>query len=335
VFNKKTLSQLCVCGLLQADHEGSSAMFLMGMHASLSERESDVTDVPADQDRAAAFLSPKRNRPVNAAGMGHVERPEGLASPRQMGWRGSSGNLFAGGSVGNLQSADGDGAEQRRASRFPRAGSVPPASPPKDAGVFDYYSLQADPSQSNALRDPPPPSPPITSYPIPVVPDREQISEIEKRIQNDLGTGIADGQLLPEEAELLRKEVDVQRRMLQDHDSKLREQHGELVELTEQKRCLEVQMESTIQHVVKVMSEDKKRLNQRIGALEHEKAQIVHSNQQMQGLINTMGRDLQGKMHEIGNLHARINREGEVGKKAIKVVQNFPISDTSSLRASV
>ena len=162
------------------------------------------------------------------------------------------------------------------------------------------------------------PSPPITSFPIPVVPDRKEIAEMEHRLNGDIG--IADGQLLPEEAELLRQEVDTQRRMLQDHDSKLREQHGELVELTEQKRCLEVQMESTIQHVVKVMSEDKKRLNERIMALEHDKAHVVHSNQQLQSLLHTMGHDLQGKMHEIGSLNGRIHRDGDIAKKAIKVL---------------
>lgn len=79
-------------------------------------------------------------------------------------------------------------------------------------------------------------------------------------------------------------------------------------------------MESTIQHVVKVMSEDKKRLNERIMGLEHDKAHIVHSNQQLQGLVHTMGHDLQGKMHEIGSLHGRIHRDGDLAKKAIKVV---------------
>jgi hypothetical protein len=278
-------------------------MFLMGMNASPSRNERD-SDVPA------ALVSPRRNRPATTSGLGHVERPDSLASPRQMRkhyFGGSSGNLLVGESS----------SDQAGESGYPRSGSMPPASPPKDSGIFDYYSLQADPSQSNALRDQAP-SPPITSFPIPVVPDRKEIADMEHRLNGD--TGIADGQLLPEEAELLRQEVDTQRRMLQDHDSKLREQHGELVELTEQKRCLEVQMESTIQHVVKVMSEDKKRLNERIMGLEHDKAHIVHSNQQLQGLVHTMGHDLQGKMHEIGSLHGRIHRDGDLAKKAIKVV---------------
>ena len=293
-------------------------MFLMGLNAtplSGNERDSEATSAPGHsngRDRSAAFVSPRRNRPATTSGLGHVERPDSLASPRHMRqhFSGSSGNLFE----------DDRAAEQageKQGKYFPRSGSMPPASPPKDAGIFDYYSLQADPSQSNALRD----SPSLASFPIPVVPDRDEIADIEKRVQGD--TGIADGQLLPEEAELLRREVDTQRRMLQDHDSKLREQHGELVELTEQKRCLEVQMESTIQHVVKVMSEDKKRLNERIVGLEHDKAQVVHSNQQLQGLVNAMGRDLQGKMHEIGSLHGRIHRDGDLAKKAIKVVPNY------------
>ena len=55
-----------------------------------------------------------------------------------------------------------------------------------------------------------------------------------------------------------------------------------------------MQMESTVNHVVKVMSQEKKRLSERIEALEQDKAHVVNSNRQLQGLINAMGSDLQG-----------------------------------------
>jgi len=206
----------------------------------------------------------------------------------------------------------------------------------QDAGgsaVYDYYGLQADADQSNVSRvshyrgtSSPPPD--VASYAIPAVLDDTEVADSVKNQHDassgdELPGGVMDGQLLPEEAELLRREVDAQRRMLQDHDSKFREQHGELVELTEQKRNLEVQMESTVQHVVKVMSEDKKRLNFRIVALEQEQAHVINHNHQLQGLVQTMGNDLQGKMHEIGNLHGKLNRDSELAKRAIKTFRQI------------
>jgi hypothetical protein len=152
--------------------------------------------------------------------------------------------------------------------------------------VFDYYSIQAD------TRDPRPGvSPPPTFVDIPAFTDE---NDTLKRAPEP-PPGNLDGQLLPEDAELLRRMIDEQRRMLQEHEGKMREQHGELVELTEQKRNLETQMEANLNHVVKVTSQEKKRLSEWIAALEQEKMHVVNDNRKLQGLVNDKNNELQGR----------------------------------------
>jgi hypothetical protein len=236
---------------------------------------------PTDDGRVtAAFVSPRQQkRPATTSGHPQVETPSNveqqrppprLITPARRKHSESAVNLVAAGYP------DQEGS-------FPRSESMPqivgPGSMPQmethNGSVFEHCSM----GDSNS----------ITSYPIPPVSDNTDVAA------NYLDrSGSIDAQLLPEEAELLRREVDAQRSMLQEHENRLRTQHGELVELTEQKRSLEDQMESTVKHVVAVMSEDKKRLNRRIAALEQEQAHVISSNQQLQGLVNSMGHDLQG-----------------------------------------
>jgi len=293
IFKKKALSQLCVCGLLQGDHEGPSHMFALGFNA-VQSTETGGSDAAASESRevhaddglvSAAFVSPRRH---SAAPMGvpseHSVPLNQRPAPRLI----RAGMRAWGSSSLDADQADSlDAAADRlpggldRSASMPHFESPPPADHPEElsGSVFDYYSIQAD------SRDPKPGVfPPPTFDTIPAVTD-----------ENEGQTGLGlDAQLLPEEAELLRREVEAQRRMLHEHDSKLREQHGELVELTEEKKRLEMQMESTVNHVVKVMSQEKKRLSERIEALEQDKAHVVNSNRQLQGLINAMGSDLQG-----------------------------------------
>jgi hypothetical protein len=156
----------------------------------------------------------------------------------------------------------------------------------------------------------PPPS--VTSYPIPTPP---------------LSSENREDQLLPEEAEPLRREVEAQRRMLQEHEHKMREQHGELVELTEQKRSLESKMESTVQHVVKVMSEDKKRLSHRIEVLGQEKAQMHNSNLQLQAMVENMRRHL-------GSLQAQLHRDNDWSRKALTSFSELSADMSSEISSS-
>ena len=363
IFQKKTLSQLCVCGLMQADHDGLSPMFAMGYNAHHENSEMSGNDVNSEsaevigQDArvSAAFVSPRRHRegPSEdglAVRTGNAETEltapfEQRAPPRLIEKRFAESSNY-------LYSHAGFGARD-----LPQTSSTPALllsqALAQDTGghpvpVYDYYSMQADAGQSNAIKGPQyrgGSSPPdVASYVIPAVDDDTEDAETITRkpdilpgnsLRPELPGGkisTMDGQLLPEEAELLRREVDTQRRMLQDHDNKLREQHGELVELAEQKRNLEVQMESTVQHVVKVMSEDKKRLKYRIDAMEQEQAQVINHNHQLQGLVQNMGNDLQGKMHELGNLHGRVHRDSELAKRAIKTFRQ--ISEESGVETA-
>ena len=181
---------------------------------------------------------------------------------------------------------DRPGSDPSSVSRLEPPG-LPDGTGKLDGSVFDYYSLQADtrdPRSSGV-------SPPPTFVDIPAFTDEHDTL----RSATDPPPGNLDGQLLPEDAELLRRMIDEQRRMLQEHEGKMREQHGELLELAEQKRNLETQMESNLKHVVRVASQEKKLLNERIAALEHEKSYVMNSNRTLQGIVNTMGTDLQCK----------------------------------------
>ena len=117
-----------------------------------------------------------------------------------------------------------------------------------------------------------------------------------------------NGQLLPEEAEMLRRELEIAQRHMQEHE-------GELAEITEQKKGLEQQLEATVKHVVNVMSEDKRRLNLRIQALEQEKAMLVTNGRKLQALVEDLRSDLKNKQGTLTTVKSRLQSTETYAKK--------------------
>ena len=281
-------------------------MFEMG-YSAVPSAEVDVAAASEDGLATATFVvSPRRHAspppaPLHAVASpyhhrrGHSTTSAGLPSgehsalfnqrpaPRLIRGRASMSDLEQAGHLDDSAGSD------RSTRTLDRPGSDPSSVPrfePPDlpdrtgelgGSVFDFYSIPADTRDSRQ----PGVSPPPTFVDIPAFTDENDTL----RRATDPPPGNFDGQLLPEDAELLRRMIDEQRRMLQEHEDKMHEQHDELVELAEQKRNLETQMESNMQHVVKVTSQEKKRLNERIAALEQEKAHVVNSNRKLQGIL--------------------------------------------------
>jgi len=295
----------------------------------------------------AAFVSPRQPRPATTSGVRHqnleptpAAPPPRLISKLETSKDQETPRLISSNDPQSQPHLDENGQSQARQR------DIVPRTDSPSVSVFDYYTHPTETqlehtgllSYPNGLPEdlqqactsPPPPiisypitsdavfskisSPPpsVTSYPIPTPP---------------LSSEDREDQLLPEEAEPLRREVEAQRRMLQEHEHKMREQHGELVELTEQKRSLESKMESTVQHVVKVMSEDKKRLSHRIEVLDQEKAQMHNSNLQLQAMVDNMRRHL-------ASLQAQLHRDNDWSRKALTSFSELSADMSSEISSS-
>eukprot|EP00960_Hanusia_phi_P056023 763132-Hanusia_phi.AAC.2 len=111
------------------------------------------------------------------------------------------------------------------------------------------------------------------------------------------------------------------KKKVEELEKRLQVERETVIELTEQKQSLEIRMESSIQHVMSVMSQDKKRLKDNIDALSTEKQSILNHNWMMQEKIKNLERMLAANEKKIKDTQAENDKLKAYAKSTEKVIK--------------
>jgi len=118
-----------------------------------------------------------------------------------------------------------------------------------------------------------------------------------------------------------KEEIALQKKKVEDLERRLQVERDTVVELTEQKQSLEIRMESSIQHVMSVMSQDKKRLKDSIDALNTEKQSILSHNWMMQEKIKNLERILASSEKKVKDVQAESEKLKSYSKATEKMMK--------------
>lgn len=126
---------------------------------------------------------------------------------------------------------------------------------------------------------------------------------------DDAGFAIPTEQVISEPSEEQARLLETAQMLATQRDAaiiQIHQERGEYETLAEQYRALEDQMEATVQHVVKVMGEDKKRLQERVNALEEAHERLERERDEA----------LASRDREICALRKHLDERNRLGKAA-------------------
>ena len=134
-----------------------------------------------------------------------------------------------------------------------------------------------------------------------------------------------------------QEEIALQKKKVEELERRLQVERDTVAELTEQKQSLEIRMESSIQHVMSVMSQDKKRLKDNIDALNTEKQSILSHNWMMQEKIKNLERILASSEKKVKDVQAeseKLKSYSKATEKMMKIMNDELDAEISNSQTS-